>query len=161
MFEALWSWASKVNVEPIKKQRHIRLPDQSTGDSINKIAKLVDSKKKPADEEIVIRSSKDLSRTNIAALPQDREGKARLEKNIKRIELGPNEILCVVDSGSFVHAINAEIEIPHHKLIPPTEQDRQIGAETACGVNSQSIDPSISSAKQMGPRLQFNLTVRE
>ena len=41
-------------------------------------------------------------------------------------------MLCTVDSGSFVHAINAEIELPNDKLIPPTEQERQIVAETAC-----------------------------
>ena len=98
---------------------------------MNKIADWVESKTKPADEEVVIRSCKDISRTNIAALPQGRKGKARLEKKIKRIELGPNEMFCMVDSGSFVHAINAEVELPHHKLIPPTEQDKQIIAETA------------------------------
>ena len=132
MFEALSTWASNIRVKPIKKQRTSRLPDQSTGDSRNKIADWVESKKKPTDEEVVIRSSKDLSRTIIAALPQDREGKARLQKTIKRIQLGPNEMLCVVDSGNFVHAINAEVELPRHKLIPPTEQDKQMVAETAC-----------------------------
>ena len=35
-------------------------------------------------------------------------------------------------ASSFVHATNAEVELPHHKLIPPTEQDKQIVAETAC-----------------------------
>ena len=39
----------------------------------------------------------------------------------------------MVDSGSFVHAINAEVEIPNHQLVPPTEQDKQVVAETACG----------------------------
>ena len=45
---------------------------------------------------------------------------------MKRIELGPNEMLCMVDSGNFVHAINAEVELPHHKLIPPTKQEKAI-----------------------------------
>ena len=39
----------------------------------------------------------------------------------------------MVNSGSFVHAINAEVELPNHQLIPPTEQDTQTNAETACG----------------------------
>ena len=39
----------------------------------------------------------------------------------------------MVDSGSFEHAINAEVELPNHKLIPPIEQDKQVVAETACG----------------------------
>ena len=47
--------------------------------------------------------------------------------------MGPNEMLCMVDSGSFAHAINAEVELPNHKLIPPTEQDQHFFAETACG----------------------------
>ena len=62
MFEALSSWASKVHVKPIKKQRTLRLPDQSTGDNVNKIADWIESKKTPADEDMFIRSSKDLSR---------------------------------------------------------------------------------------------------
>ena len=133
MSEALSTWASKVHVKPIKKQRTIRLLEQPTGDSIDSIADWVESKKKSADEEAVIRSSKDISRTSIAARTQDRKDKARLEKKIKRIELGPKEILCMVDSGSFVHAINAEVELPHHQLTPPTEQDKQLIAEAACG----------------------------
>ena len=92
MFEALSSWASTVHVEPIKTRKTIRLPDQSTGDNVSNIADWVESKKQPADEEIVIRSSKVLSCTSIAALPQDRKGKARLETNIKRLELGPNKM---------------------------------------------------------------------
>ena len=47
--------------------------------------------------------------------------------------MGPNEMLCMVDSGSLAHAINAEIEFPHQKLIPLTEQNKQIAAEIACG----------------------------
>ena len=112
MFEALSTWASKVHVNPVKKQRTIRLPDQSTGDNVDKIADWVESKKKPADEEVVIRSSKDISRTSIAALPRDRKGKARLEKKIKRSELGPNEIVCMVNIGSFVHAITQKSNSP-------------------------------------------------
>ena len=123
---ALSTWASKVHVKPVTKQRTIRLPDRSTGDNINKIADWVENKKKPADAEVVVQSSKDISHTGIAALPQGRKGKARLEKKIKRIELGPSEILCMVDSGSFVHAINARVELPNHQLIPPTGQDKQI-----------------------------------
>ena len=47
--------------------------------------------------------------------------------------MGSNEISCTVYNGSFVLAIKAEVELPNHKLIPPTEQDKQIAAETACG----------------------------
>ena len=72
MSEGLSSWASKIHVKPIKNQRTIRLPGQSTGDNINKITDWVASKMKTGDEEIVIRASNDLSRTTIAALPQDR-----------------------------------------------------------------------------------------
>ena len=146
MFEALSSWASKVHVKPIKNQRTIRLPDQSTGDNINKIADWVERKNKPADEEIVIRASKDLSRTTIAALPQDRKGKACFEKKIKMIELGPNDILCMVDSGSFVHAINAEIELTHHKLIRLPSKTNKLLRRPRVEVNSQSRDQSMSSA---------------
>ena len=40
MFEALSTWASKVRVKPLKKQRTIRLPDQSIGDNINQTRRL-------------------------------------------------------------------------------------------------------------------------
>ena len=32
-----------------------------------------------------------------------------------------------------MHAINAEVELTNHKAIPPTEQDKQVVNETACG----------------------------
>ena len=45
MLEALSTWASKVHVKPLKKQRTIRLPDQSIGDDLNKLTEWVESKK--------------------------------------------------------------------------------------------------------------------
>ena len=75
---------------------------------------------------VVIRSSKDLDRSTIAALPQDRKGKARLEKKIQKIFLAPDEKLAMVDSGSFVHAIDSDIELPGHALRPTDKNDHHI-----------------------------------
>ena len=81
MLKAEYSWAFKVRVKPRKILKTKQLPDQAIGDGINKRAKRVDSNKKPADDEIVSRSTKDLSRAYIAALPRDHKWKTHLKKN--------------------------------------------------------------------------------
>ena len=39
----------------------------------------------------------------------------------------------MVDSGSFCHAIDAEVELPEHELIPLSEHESQQDGESACG----------------------------
>ena len=141
ILHALSSWASKVHVKLPRFKTHDKpgkpiiplggpspvdpvaavLAAPPKKDGLAKHGYLVESKKKPADEAIVIGTPRDLSRAAIAALPQDR----------MRIELGPDELLCMVDSGTFVDAINAAVELPIHKRMPPTEHDKHIVA--ACG----------------------------
>ena len=50
-----------------------------------------------------------------------------------RIECDNNELLVMMDSGSFTHAINAETHLPGHEILPPSPKESRRKAETACG----------------------------
>ena len=81
----------------------------------------------------MVRSQKDLHRVNIASVPSDKKGQARLQKKITKIEVEPDQILCMIDSGSFVHAIDATVELPTHVINDNKPDDKHTVAETACG----------------------------
>ena len=72
----------------------------------------------------------------IAALPTDKKSLSKMEKRIltsKKIEVENDEILAMIDSGSFTHAINAAKNLPLHRVTPPGARERRRKAETACG----------------------------
>ena len=49
-----------------------------------------------------------------------------------RAELDHDEILATVDSGNFLHALDADINLPSHSIEALESADRRL-AETACG----------------------------
>ena len=104
-------------------------------DCTEKIANWVKSQKKPVDEVVIVRTPKDCDKLEsvIAALPQDKKGLIKAAKKIESIVLGPNEMLVMIDSGSFIHAINAEESLPDHPIIPAKAGEKPLIAETACG----------------------------
>ena len=62
--------------------------------------------------------------------------KKRIDKIIKKIvdiKLEPGERLCLVDSGSFTHAIDASVDLPEFDLIPLKESQQGKDGESACG----------------------------
>ena len=68
------------------------------------------------------------------ALPSQPKGIAKAYKKISKIDLKPGERLCMVDSGSFIHAIDAENDLPDHDIEWFSEEESNKGvAETACG----------------------------
>ena len=52
----------------------------------------------------------------MAALPRDKKGFAKTMKKLSTIKVETDEILCMVDSGNFVHAVDANIELPDHAI---------------------------------------------
>ena len=52
----------------------------------------------------------------MAALPRDKRGLAKAMNKLAKVEFTPNEIFCMDDSGSFVHAVDADVELPDHSI---------------------------------------------
>ena len=85
---------------------------------------------------IIVRGEKDLSKLigKMEALPSSPKGVAKAHRKVSQVPLREGEVLCMVDSGSFVHAIDAENDLPGHEIHWFTEAESSKGvAETACG----------------------------
>lgn len=175
MLQALSTWAHKVHTKSVLKKSPVTDPLQASDE---KTASWIESDKNTRTLDnavVVIRSSKDLDRSTIAALPQDRKGKARLEKKIQKIFLAPDEKLAMVDSGSFVHAIDSDIELPGHALRPIDKNDHHIVGETACGgklvkkgsvvvdciIDGHRVEVEFDSMKVKTPILSVRKLVRD
>ena len=67
---------------------------------------------------VIVRNNKDADAACIimAAVPRDKMGLAKGVKKLGTVEVTPNEILRLVDSGGFVHAIDADVEITDHTI---------------------------------------------
>ena len=85
---------------------------------------------------VMVRNEKDLIKVagRIAALPSSRKGVAKAYKKISDVDVAEDEMLAMVDSGSFIHAIDAENCLPGHNIEWFSEAESKKGiAETACG----------------------------
>ena len=87
---------------------------------------------------VIAKSEKDMDKVMVrmAALPTDRKSLSKAAKRMmknKEIQLENNEFLAMLDSGSFLHAINASEVLPLHSISPPGPRERRRKAETACG----------------------------
>ena len=90
----------------------------------------------PEEAPIIVRSEKDLPKLagRMDALPSSSKGVAKAYKKVSGIQMKQGEVLCMVDSGSFVHAIDAEADLPGHDIEWFSESESNKGvAETACG----------------------------
>ena len=74
-----------------------------------------------------------MPQTRLTPLPMDRKSMTKVVDQLSKITSEPDERLVMVDSGSFRHAIDAEIELPHHIVHPLLPTDRCSDAESACG----------------------------
>ena len=69
----------------------------------------------------------------VRPLPQDRKAMSKVFKKLDRVSLAPGEKLVMVDSGSFCHAIDADIELPNNVVYPLKASENSQNAESACG----------------------------
>lgn len=89
---------------------------------------------KKSDEMAVVKREKDIHKIErLMYSAQDRKTLAKAAKKAWRIVVRRCEIMCMVDSGRFEHAINAEDELPGYVIEPPNLEDQARTAETACG----------------------------
>ena len=89
------------------------------------------------DDPIIIKSSNDLIKYGhliSSALPMERKALAKIAKKIIGLDAkcGPGEILAMIDTGSFTHALDAEEVLPNHPILPVSKSEQRT-AETACG----------------------------
>jgi hypothetical protein len=153
MLDSLNSWAHNVRVKKPKASKTLsteareidklanfvpKAPKTLSKEDreIDKLANFVSSKKKPSHDIVIVHSEKELDKASnlISPLPTDRKG---IHKIVKRfdghIKLAPDERLVMVDSGSFCHAIDAEVELPEHELIKISKDEGKGDGESACG----------------------------
>ena len=73
---------------------------------------------------VSVKSERDMDKImgRMAALPTDRKGLTKAAKRVmkhKEIQLENDEFLAMLDSGSFLHAVNATEVLPLQKINPP------------------------------------------
>ena len=70
----------------------------------------------------------------IQALPSDRKSMTKVINRVsKHVQLAPDERLVMVDSGSFTHAIDADVDLPGHTVTPIGPNEKSGDGESACG----------------------------
>ena len=77
---------------------------------------------------LIIREDKDADKASdlITALSLTAKVIAKVAKPlVGKVELRPDEMLVMVDSGSFVHAIDAQVEkaLQGIEIVPPTNEE--------------------------------------
>ena len=117
--------------------------DSETVDCLNSWAEKVNMGK-PESQSARKKRSKPISSVKdleklvgpMASLTLDNKSLAKWVKAVlkeMRIECDNDEILAMIDSGSFTHAADAEVHLPGHEILPPGPRERRRKAETACG----------------------------
>ena len=89
-------------------------------------------------DALKLKRDKDINRAAavMAPLPNDPKAVSKMARKIeKRIALQPDEMLVMVDSGSFTHALDAENEEAARglEIIPPTPEDAEHEKGEAAG----------------------------
>ena len=129
---ALNGWSVKVTEQKAKPSKK-KCPSSEDAE-IAKDVKYIEGKQKPDDGLVkILRTEKDINKALdiIAALPQDKKGIAKAFKKVADVQLAEDEILAMIDSGSFENAIDADEDLPDHEVTPPPPNAME--AETACG----------------------------
>ena len=83
MIDAIANWAHKVHVKPSKLK-----PKDATAQADAAMARWIEKPTKMEvlkDDVVVIRNGKDLAKSKIAAVPQDRKAMAELERKVTQI----------------------------------------------------------------------------
>ena len=136
VLKAFNDWAHKVEVQsPAKKSRLRPLKTK-----IDRTANYINSSKRVDDQAaVVIRNDslpdKDLAKAQQIAspLPADKKGFLRSVKKVNNIECAEDEIVAIMDTGSFTHAVNARKHLPGHVVEAVDDEMKGKVAETACG----------------------------
>ena len=133
MISALNTWGARVNLKPTKTKSQSQVKIDKLLD--REVRQVNGSRLPQSQRTVVVKDLKDVNKLpdRIAALPTDRKGISRTARKMSKIQLNADERLVMVDSGSFVHAIDADVELPGHSIEPPTEAARTQIGETACG----------------------------
>ena len=132
LIDAMNNWANKTVIKPSKP---ITKPCTSKLKSRQHMAKTKGSIDHCGDEVVVLQTDKDIDNAQhiIASLPSNKKKWAKAVKKTSKTMLENDEILAMIDSGSFLHAIDADVSLPGHEITPVTGPDAHRHAETACG----------------------------
>ena len=126
-----WAHHVKVDGQSQKARKTAKLPSK-----IDRMANYVEGPKKPdAGPTIIVKHEKDIDKIRdiMPSLPTDRKGLIKAIKKIQGVDLQPDEILAMIDSGSFEHVADADEDLPDHQLEESIPGARPVEAETACG----------------------------
>ena len=129
VMNSLNTWAHKVRVAPkrCKKLASTELPNSKLDRTVNYINGGKKCGPDPrTDEDIVVKQM-------VAAAPSSKISAARAARTIGSWELADGEILAIFDTGSFTHAIDADVELPDHEIEECDPNSPGSSAETAGG----------------------------
>ena len=83
---------------------------------IARTANIIDGPKKSDGHQpyMVLKTDADIDKVapQMTPMPSERQNISKIRKKFTDISLGPDERLCLVDSSSFAHAIDAETDLP-------------------------------------------------
>jgi septum formation topological specificity factor MinE len=133
MLASLNSWAHNVRVKATKSPKSRSAEDCA----LDKMSKFVSSSQKAKSQPIVVvQNDREVDKASnlIQALPNDRKSLTKVVNRVsKHVQLAPDERLVMVDSGSFTHAIDADVDLPGHTVTPIGPNERAGDGESACG----------------------------
>ena len=126
VLESLNAWAHNVRVAP-KKCRKPVAQDNKLDRTVNYITggKKCGPEARNTEEIVVTQMS--------AAAPTSKINAARAARTIGSWDLADGEILAIFDTGSFTHAIDADVELPDHDVEECDPDIPGSSAETAGG----------------------------
>ena len=131
VLSALNSWAHNVRVSP--KQSRRSKPSKKADEELNEAVDFVNGNETKNDEATTTKEA-DVVINHVAPVAgTSKVHRARAARKIGSWELEDGEIVAIVDSGSFTHAINAETELPDHEVEPFDSDTPGSAAETAGG----------------------------
>ena len=133
VLQALSSWAHKVEVQS-------KSPKNREKTKLDRTVNYINGPKRPTDDASVMIlndhvSDKDIRKAQeiAPALPEDRKGFLKAVKKVSKIECKSDEIVAIMDTGSFTHALNARELLPDHQIEEVDDEMKGKVAETACG----------------------------
>ena len=133
VLQALSSWAHKVEVQS-------KSPKNREKTKLDRTVNYINGPKRPTDDASVMIlndhvSDKDIRKAQeiAPALPEDRKGFLKAVKKVSKIECKSDEIVAIMDTGSFTHALNARELLPDHQIEEVDDEMKDKVAETACG----------------------------
>ena len=136
-FETLNEWAKTQSVAQASLPQKLKKEIRKTSDKLSRISNYVLGSKKSDQVEstFVIQSEKDVDKVApmMCPLPVERKKICKMLQKVSEITLEPGERLCLVDSGSFTHAIDAEEHLPNFEITPLKESQLGKDGESASG----------------------------